>query len=263
MRTLAVLVVCSLSYAWSSQAQAGDSSREAQARAAQKACLTGDPAKGVDILADLFLDTRDPTHIFNQGRCFEMNRRYDDAIGRFREYMVKAKNLSSDEKADVEKHIDACQSYLTAPRPEPPQPGAQGAPPPVPQLGPATGQPPAPTATLQQASQPPAGRAGSGLRTAGLLTGAVGGAALVAGVILNIKVNRMSSDLEKQYNYDPSTDSTRKGYKTAGWVSYGVGATCLVGGVLLYYLGWRAGSAFSVEPAIAPSMAGAMLTGSF
>jgi hypothetical protein len=122
---------------------------------------------------------------------------------------------------------------------------------------------PAPTATIQQAAPVPADRKGSGLRTAGLVTGAVGGAALVAGVILNLKVNSMSSDLEKQYNYDPSADSTRKGYKTAGWVSYGVGATCLVGGAILYYFGWRKGSAVSVGPAIEPSMAGAILTGAF
>ena len=43
---------------------------DARERAAKKACLTGDAAKGVEILADLFIDTDDATYIFNQGRCF-------------------------------------------------------------------------------------------------------------------------------------------------------------------------------------------------
>jgi hypothetical protein len=281
MRSFIVFAVWLISSAWSSQAQASGRSTEAQVRAAQKACLTGAPAKGVEILTDLYLDTRDPTHIFNQGRCFEMNRRYEDAIARFREYMVKAKNLmSTEEKADAEKHIAACQSYLATPKPEYPQTGGQRASPSGPIVPSPAQQTPGPQAagfahttilppmlapytTTQQAAPVHAGRKGSGLRTAGLVTGAVGGAALVAGVILNLKVNSMSSDLEKQYNYDPGTDSTRNGYKTAGWVGYGIGATCLVGGAVLYYLGWRQGSTFSVEPAIAPSMAGAMLTGTF
>ena len=46
------------------------------------ACLSGDYTKGVAILSELFVDTKDPTYLFNQGRCFEQNRRYDDAIAR-------------------------------------------------------------------------------------------------------------------------------------------------------------------------------------
>jgi hypothetical protein len=44
-----------------------------QERAARKACLLGDVRKGTEILADLYLDTKNPTHIYNQGRCFEQN----------------------------------------------------------------------------------------------------------------------------------------------------------------------------------------------
>ncbi len=87
-------------------------SKEERERAARKACLTGDTAKGVDLLADLFLDTRDFTHIFNQGRCYEQNQQYREAIGRFREYLVKGASLSAEEKADAQKHIEVCQSYL-------------------------------------------------------------------------------------------------------------------------------------------------------
>jgi len=111
--------------------------REAQERAAKKACLVGDPSKGVEILADLFIDTNDPTYIFNQGRCFEQNRRYEDAIARFREYLLKAKQASPEERADAEKHIADCQSYLA---------GAEGT---RPAGAPAAGPLPEPTGSMQ------------------------------------------------------------------------------------------------------------------
>jgi hypothetical protein len=72
-------------------------SRQAREKAAKKACLTGDPAKGVEILADLFIETNDLAFIFNQGRCFEQNLRYEDAIGRFREFLIKGAKMKADE----------------------------------------------------------------------------------------------------------------------------------------------------------------------
>ena len=47
---------------------------------AMKACLSGDYQKGVSILADLFVETGDATYLWNQGRCYEQNHRYEDAI---------------------------------------------------------------------------------------------------------------------------------------------------------------------------------------
>jgi hypothetical protein len=92
-------------------------SRQPRERAARKACLTGDPAKGVSILADLFLDTKDPTYIFNQGRCFEQNRKYEDAIARFEEYLVTANAvLSREDREAAEKHIATCREALARER---------------------------------------------------------------------------------------------------------------------------------------------------
>jgi hypothetical protein len=39
-------------------------SKESKERAAKKACLKGDPEKGVGILTDLFVDTGELTYIF-------------------------------------------------------------------------------------------------------------------------------------------------------------------------------------------------------
>jgi hypothetical protein len=88
-------------------------SRQAQERKAHKACLSGDYAKGVSILSDLFVDSDDPTYILNQGRCFEQNRRYEDAIARFQEYLRAGMNLKPSDKVLAEKHIADCQNLLT------------------------------------------------------------------------------------------------------------------------------------------------------
>jgi hypothetical protein len=93
----------------------------------------------------------------------------------------------------------------------------------------------------------------------------VGGAALIAGVVLNLKVNSMSRDLED--NYSPGTDSKRKDYWTLGWISYGVGAGCVAAGAALYYLGWSQGrtssGSLALVPTIVPGTVGAAFTGAF
>jgi TolA-binding protein len=233
--------------------------KESKERAAKKACLAGDTAAGVAILIDLYLDTNDTTYLFNQGRCLEQNRRYEDAIGRFREYLGKAKNLTSDEKADTDKHINDCESYLRGSKLAESPKSAETSKPVV--ASSPVGQSP----TLQvTGSYPVTSATGSGLRTAGLLVAGVGGAGLIAGVFLNLKVNSMSSDLES--NYRLSADATRKNYKTAGWIAYGTGAACLAGGAVLYYLGWRRetrSSSVALLPTAGPDIAGAVLVGAF
>ena len=248
--------------------QAG--SVETKERTARLACLSGDFAKGVAILSELFVDTEDPAYIYNQGRCFEQNRRYEDAITRFQEFLRAGKKLSKGDKAEAQKHIADCQDLLAK------QPAPAAAPPaPVPAPTPAVvPQPAAPAPVVaatppvvQQSSPSFASGSGSGIRTAGIITAAVGGAALVAGVILNLKVNSMAADLKKTDGYTPGKESDRKTYETLGWVSYGVGAACVATGAVLYYLGQRSGAAGSTSvafvPAFAPGQAGAVVKGVF
>ena len=77
---------------------------------ARKACLSGDYAKGVSILAELFVNTEDATYLYNQGRCYEQNVRYTEAAERFREFLRKAKKIGPSIKADAEKHIAECEA---------------------------------------------------------------------------------------------------------------------------------------------------------
>lgn len=243
--------------------------RQVRERAAKKACLTGDPAKGVEILADLFIESNDVVYIFNQGRCFEQNRRYEDAIGRFREFLIKGEKLKDSEKAEAERHIAACQSYLAQPQvretatPEPPRPlPAEPVPPPKPLVVEAPL-----VITAPQASQSSDASPGSGMRIGGLTVGGLGVAGLVTGLVFNLKANSMASDIEKPESYSRSTDSTRKDYKTLAWVGYGAGAGLVACGAVLYYLGWQKGqeaaSTVTVSPLVSGNMVGTMLTGGF
>jgi hypothetical protein len=262
---LTLASLCSLA-----QQAVAATSKQANERAAKKACLSGEAEKGVRILAELYVDTNDITYIFNQGRCFEQNRRYEDAIGRFREYLTKGEDgLSNEEKAVARKHIDTCESYLPKPEPRSPLvPEPVSAAPIVTTPPPAEVAPEPPAAVVATEAQQSDKNAGSGLRIAGIVVGSLGVVALGTGVALNLKVNSMSTDLEKPNNFNRDTESSRENYKTLGWIGYGVGAAFLAGGSLLYYLGWHSGhhSAqpdVALVPTLAPGTAGALLTGAF
>jgi hypothetical protein len=89
-----------------------DTDAAERAAQAQAACLSGDPAKGVSILAELYVSTRNPTYIFNQGRCFEQSGKCEEAIVRFREYQRKNANAGLAPDPAAEEHIIECQALI-------------------------------------------------------------------------------------------------------------------------------------------------------
>jgi hypothetical protein len=238
-----------------------------------KACLTGDPETGLAILADLYIEWSDITYIFNQGRCLELNQRYDEAIGRFREFLSKGKNLKADAKADARKHIVNCQSYLE--KRDPGQPGVKEEPKqtpatmePAPPAKPLDGDPkPSPILAIHGEPQGAGGNPGAGWRMAGITAGSVGVAGIVIGLILNLKANSMASDLGKSENYSRSVASSRDGYELYSWIGYGTGAACLVGGVVMYYVGWskkeRTMLTIGFLPSVSSNTVGTYLIGAF
>ena len=94
---------------WLVQPRAWAAAADTKERAARKACLLGDVKTGTEILADLYLDTKDPTHIYNQGRCYEQNGENQQAALRFREYLRKAPRLPAAEVEEVERKIKELQ----------------------------------------------------------------------------------------------------------------------------------------------------------
>ena len=79
--------------------------REAREREARKACFTGNVDRGVELLVDLYGETGHPNYIYNQARCFERNGKYDQALLSYEDYLRKAKEVGTAERADVEKAI--------------------------------------------------------------------------------------------------------------------------------------------------------------
>jgi tetratricopeptide (TPR) repeat protein len=268
-RKLVFPVVFSLLVATSVQAGGKDTQRE---RVARKACLAGDYAKGVSILSDLFLDSKDATHIFNQGRCLEQNGRFEDAVFRFQEYLRVAADLNEADKEAARKHITDCQEQLAKRNGQPASdtaaPSAVVAPTVV--QGPAQSQAvvePPPPSILVQSNQPPVVESGSRIRTASIVTAGVGGAALLAGVVFNLKANSIASSYQDRGGYTQGKESDRTTYETFAWIGYGVGAACVATGALIY-LFVRKGSArdsstVAILPAFAPGEAGAVLKGAF
>jgi hypothetical protein len=240
--------------------------REARERMARTACLAGDYSKGATILSQLFVETKDPNYIFNQARCFEQNAHCQEAISRFEEYLRVSKSLTDEEKAETQKHISDCQISLAkqSGQPAAPAPVVQIAPPVAPLTAtqaPVAPAPPVPPGQVMDAQAGPgpaqvAVSPGAGLRSAGIITAAVGGAALVAGVLLNLKVNSMASDFQGLNGYSDSKESDRKTYQTLGWVSYGVGAACVATGAVLTILGLE-GKQGSTSMAFMPGPDGA------
>ena len=249
--------------------------KQTQERAARKAGLGGDYNKGVNILADLFIDTKDPTYIFNQGRCFEQNHRYEDAISRFEEYLrVPDAKLDAADRASAEKHISDCKDRLppdqsSKSQASAPQPFVPPTPPPTPAAPPEPPSTPESSTSIaaQPEAQPAPTHGGSGLRVAGIVTASVGVAAVAAGVVFNLKSNSIINQWETSVSYSTAKDSDSKTYRTMAWVGYGVGAACIATGAILFGFGLKAGASSSTNvailPAFGPGQAGALLTGGF
>lgn len=209
---------------------------------AKKACLGGHADKGIELLADLYTDTNDPTYIYNQGRCFEQNGRAGEAITRFREYLRKATTLPSDERAQLQKHLDELEAEAkTSPGGAASSPVSIAAPAPTPAAGVAIASP-----------GPTPGRAHQ-LHIAGLVTGGVGALAVVGGVVMGLRARSLSNEVTADAYagmFSQSKFDSGERAQTLELVGYGVGAAALVAGGLLYYFGSRQAEGDDAAPTV-------------
>ena len=75
---------------------------------ARKLCTTEEVKQGVDLLAEVFTETKNPNLIFDRGRCYE-NSQLAEATKSFKEYLRVAKSLSADKTAYAKRYIAICQ----------------------------------------------------------------------------------------------------------------------------------------------------------
>ncbi len=241
--TYAVIFASALTVSRDGQAE----SNGAKEREARTACLAGDYAKGVTLLSELFVATKNANWIFNSGRCFEQNSRYQEAISRFKEYLRVGKHLTDEERADVQRHIADCQESLAIPPPSPVV--AQPMMPVTPQPAPSAGsQPQAFTQPIQEppstsTTSPAAVESGSTLRTTGIVVGSIGVATVATAVILNLKANQLA---------DSGDGSGQKSYRNGALTCYGVGGAAVAAGLVMYLLGHKADAAPSTGMALLP-----------
>jgi hypothetical protein len=120
---------------------------------ARQAFAAGNYKEALDIYAKLYAEKLHPTYLRNIGRCYQNLGEPDRAISSFREYLRKAKGLSTDERSEVEGYIgemeDLQRKQASAAQPQPTP--APVAPPVAPSPAPA----PQPALMLNQSALPP------------------------------------------------------------------------------------------------------------
>jgi hypothetical protein len=244
---------------------------KSQEKTARAACLMGDYQKGTKILVDLFIETGNPVHLFNQGRCYEQNHRWEEAVDRFHEYLRKAPKLDEETKAYVDKHVAECESHLPKAVPvQPPPPAAAPAPTPEPVVE----KPTEPVTPARAAPVATANDSGSALRIVGIVTAAVGVAALGYGTYEYFRRESLIDDLNKkgvQYSDDQYSDKQGQinDSKTRGLVGFCIGAAALVAGTTMYLLGRPSASSgtesakVTLVPGIGPGQTSLFILGAF
>jgi tetratricopeptide (TPR) repeat protein len=186
------------------------SALEARELEAQKACLTGQYQHGIEILAELYIATEDANYLYNQGRCFQQNGHFDEAITRFREYQRKARDVSAEELAEVQRQIDDCQ------RSRQPTPAQVVVPPP-------------PRLDLEATASPAPGR----FRRVGTTMIAIGLVSLVAALVAGAEVQAFQKDVVNQYDRGKHLWGPR--LEALQWAGYGLGAVALGLGTTFYF----------------------------
>jgi hypothetical protein len=94
--------------------------------------------EALEIYANLYADTLNPVYLRNIGRCQQKLKQPDKAIESFHDYLQKGKNISADEKAEINGYIKEMETLRDE------QARQQQAPPPVPPVQPIPAQPEAP-----------------------------------------------------------------------------------------------------------------------
>lgn len=215
----------------------------------KRACVAGEVDKGVALLAGLYAQTNDPTAIYNQGRCYQQNARPEQAVMKFEEYLRKAKDITPEERAEVERFIAELNADIERAKPAPA---------------------PAPVVTPPLAEE---ARPGSTLRKAGVALGALGVAAVGAGVVFGVMMMSKEDEIDRRTKAPglvdaPSTQgpiADGKRYETLQFVGYAVGAAALITGTACYVVGARreARAHVVVTPLATASLGGLSLAGTF
>jgi hypothetical protein len=211
----------------------------------------GDVATGIELLGDLYVATDDPVYIHNQGRCYQQNGQPEKAIPRFEEYLRKATDITSSERATVDGYISECHAKLDrahlAQEPSQPQIPAPPAVESVQAKEPATLPITSPRSSTTMASS------GSGWRTGAIVSVCTGVAAVGVGVVFNVMERNLHSEMSTDVATNtPDNESRRARYETVSLVGYATGAAALATAAALYWVGAQWGNSPEGRVALTP-----------
>src|SRR5262249_14192761 len=86
------------------------------------ACASGDVNKGIAILGELYAETRNPSYVFNQGRCYQKNNKLEEARGSFNEYLSIGTNEPAEDIQRAQGFIKEIDEALARQRANAPTP---------------------------------------------------------------------------------------------------------------------------------------------
>jgi len=202
-------------------AAGGDDKRPTAALAA---CASGDVTKGIALLGELYAETRNPSYVFNQGRCYQKNNKLEEARSSFSEYLRIGTSEPPEDIQRAQGFIKEIDDALARQRASQPTP------------------------VLVTPVQPAGEGRSHALRTTSIVLAAVGVAAVGAGIFLSLKVKSTNDSINSQYANQPFvTDEAKleqqiadgKSYETWQWVGYGIGVAALAGAVTTFVLSGR------------------------
>jgi hypothetical protein len=103
VRRLVALLALLVAGFTASGARAADlDPREVEAR---KRFASGQYQQALDLFAQLFAENGDAVFLRNVGRCYQKLEQPQPAIDRFREYLRRAKDMTPDERTEIEGYI--------------------------------------------------------------------------------------------------------------------------------------------------------------
>jgi hypothetical protein len=180
---------------------------------AKAACAAGRVEEGIATLARLYAESNEIMWVFNQGRCYQQNGRDEQALQRFREFLLKSSLLSAEEVREdavraARAHIASLEARVAPPAPARAAPLPDG---------------PRPRYRLVSAA-----------------LGVVGVAGLAAGMAFGLRTRSLENKLQQDSAsglVPGSRYSEGKRAETWQWVGYAAGAAALVAGALLFYVG--------------------------
>jgi tetratricopeptide (TPR) repeat protein len=158
LRGLSLILAVGLLASTPSRAFAAPDARELKAR---EDFAAGRYEAALEIFARLYAETLHPNYLRNIGRCYQNLGEPDRAITSFRDYLRKAKDVTPDERAEIDGYIKEMQELKRqrngVPPPGPPETASAAASPARTGVAPPAAPPPASTTTVNvsMAAPPP------------------------------------------------------------------------------------------------------------